>query len=282
MRRGTIEVDGLGVAYREAGDGDRPTLILLHGWPHSSLLYAAVLERLAERLRVLAFDLPGVGDSRGSPASAEKIHIADVMLTAAEKLGGRSILIAGLDVGGMTAFAAARDHATRIVGALVANTVIPGIDPWDKVIADPRIWHFAFHRVPQLPETLVAGHERAYFDFFYDVLAKNPASLSDALRSGMAAAYERPEALHAGFEWYRAFARDAKRNAVHRRIEVPLLYLRGDADGRRIDEYANGLRERGVVNLEQAVIRGSGEYLPVEAPDAFVEQVLRFAQTLER
>jgi pimeloyl-ACP methyl ester carboxylesterase len=98
----------------------------------------------------------------------------------------------------------------------------------------------------------------------------------------MAGAYERPEALHAGFEWYRAFPRDARRNAVHRRIEVPLLYLRGDADGRRIEDYANGMRERGAVNLEHAVVRGSGEYLPVEAPDAFVEQVLRFAQTLER
>jgi len=277
MRRGVIQVDGLGLAYREAGDGARPTLILLHGWPHSSLLYANILETLGQRLRVLAFDLPGIGDSRGSPASAEKVHLADLILSAAEKAGARSILIAGLDVGGMTAFAAARDHAPRIAGALVANTVIPGIDPWEKVRADPRIWHFAFHQVPQLPETLVAGHQRAYFDFFYDVLAKNPASLTAALRNGMADAYARPEALRAGFEWYRAFPQDAKRNAVHKRIEVPLLYLRGDADGRAIEDYANGLRSAGVENLDHAVVRGSGEYLPVEAPEAFIEQVLRFA-----
>jgi pimeloyl-ACP methyl ester carboxylesterase len=277
MQRRVIEVDGLGLACREVGDVARPTLLLLHGWPHSSLLYADVMEKLGERLHVLAFDLPGIGDSRGNPPSAEKIHLADIVLSAAEKAGGRSILIAGLDVGGMIAFAAARDHAARIVGAVVANTVIPGIDPWEKLIADPRIWHFAFHLVPQLPETLVAGHQRAYFNFFYDVLAKNPAALNESLRQGMAGAYQRPEALHAGFEWYRAFPRDAERNAIPQRIDVPMLYLRGDADSRRIEDYADGLRSAGAAKLEHAVIRGSGEYLPVETPDAFVERLGEFA-----
>jgi pimeloyl-ACP methyl ester carboxylesterase len=56
-----------------------------------------------------------------------------------------------------------------------------------------------------------------------------------------------------------------------------MLYLRGDADGRRIEDYADGLRSAGAAKLEHAVIRGSGEYLPVEAPDAFVERLGEFA-----
>lgn len=278
MQGRVIDVGGLGIACREAGDVARPTLVLLHGWPHSSALYANVIEKLSERLRVLAFDLPGVGDSRGSPRSAEKIHLADLILAATEKAAGRSIVVAGLDVGGMIAYAAARDHGTRIAGALVANTVIPGIDPWEKLLADPRIWHFAFHLVPQLPETLVAGRERAYFDFFYDALARNPGALRETLRREMTDAYRRPEALHAGFEWYRTLPQDAKRNSAHKRIEIPMLYLRGDADGRRIEDYADGLRRAGAEKLEHAVVRGSGEYLPVEAPEAFIERVLEFAE----
>jgi hypothetical protein len=36
-----------------------------------------------------------------------------------------------------------------------------------------------------------------------------------------------------------------------------------------------------VERLESATIAGSGEYLPVEAPEAFVEQILRFRATVE-
>jgi hypothetical protein len=40
----------------------------------------------------------------------------------------------------------------------------------EAIISDPRIWHFSFHGVPSLPELLIRGHERAYFDFFFDFL----------------------------------------------------------------------------------------------------------------
>jgi pimeloyl-ACP methyl ester carboxylesterase len=175
----------------------------------------------------------------------------------------------------MIAFAAARDHSERIVGAVVANTVIPGIDPWSKVIANPHIWHFAFHNIPKLPETLVSGHERSYFDFFFDLLAKNKEALDDDLRAELTRAYQRQEALSAGFDWYRAFEEDADHNSKHKPIELPLLYLRGDADG-DIAEYAQGLRSAGASNLHTRVIANSGEYLPVEAPEEFCRALAEF------
>ena len=39
VRFGTIPVDGLNIAYREAGDPERPKLVLLHGFPSSSHQY---------------------------------------------------------------------------------------------------------------------------------------------------------------------------------------------------------------------------------------------------
>jgi pimeloyl-ACP methyl ester carboxylesterase len=131
----------------------------------------------------VALDLPEIGDSRGAPASSEKTVLADIALTAAEGAGARDIVVAGLDVGGMIAFAAARDHGARLSGAIVMNTVIPGLEPWSEIISDPRIWHFAFHALPDLPETLVRGHERLYFDFFTDFLSGDPKRISDELRT---------------------------------------------------------------------------------------------------
>lgn len=276
MNRGNVRVGDVLLGYRASGSAERPALVLLHGWPHSSALYDRVIDPLAQHAYVIAFDLPGIGASRGIPASSEKHVIADVILTGAEQLGAKSIVIAGLDVGGMIAFAAARTYASRLVGAVVMNTVVPGLDPWSHIIADPRIWHFAFHNVPELPEAMVSGRERRYFDFFFDLLAADKNALSDELRAEMTRAYERPEALRAGFDWYRAMAADARRNASAQRVDLPLLYLRGDADGRKIREYIDGLRAAGAANLDGETIEVSGEYLPVEAPARFIEVLRAF------
>jgi pimeloyl-ACP methyl ester carboxylesterase len=181
----------------------------------------------------------------------------------------------------MVAFACARDHSARIDGAVVMNTVIPGLDPWAKVLSDPRIFHFALHNIPGLPELLVTGHERRYFDLFYDMLAANPEHLSDEARDAYVRGYSRPEALKAGFDWYRAMAKDAEHNARRTRIETPMLYLRGDADGGNPEDYVKGLLQAGVEQLETGVLPASGEYAPEEAPAELVIALRRFRQACD-
>jgi pimeloyl-ACP methyl ester carboxylesterase len=278
MRTVRIQLGSLILAANTAGSAENPAIILLHGWPHSRELYDRVVDQLGDGFHVLAFDLPAIGDSMGAPASAEKERLADLLLTVAESAGARSPIIAGIDVGGMIAFAAARDHGSRIRGAIIGNTVIPGLHPWEKLIADPRIWHFAFHAVPALPELLVAGHQRAYFDFFFDFLGSKAHPLSDDIRDRFSEAYARPEALKAGFDWYRAFQADAKRNAGHKVIETPILYFRGDADGRTPDEYVEGLRRAGAQDVRPVTVTGTAEFTPIEAPERFADMVAQLAQ----
>lgn len=270
MRRVTVRLGRVKLAVRVAGDRSKPALVLLHGWPQSSHLFTPVIDGLAADSFVLAFDLPGIGGSQGLPFSAEKHVLADLILQAAEKQKATSIIVAGLDVGGMIAFAAARDHSDRIVGAAIMNTAIPGVDPWNKLLSTPNIWHFAFHSVHGLPERLVHGHERAYFDFFFDALAGDPAALPEADREAFTEAYRRPEALRAGFDWYRAMVDDAKHNARRKIITTPIHYLRGDADGASIGEYVSGLKKIGASRVTSDVIRHSGEFSPIDASDQVV------------
>lgn len=274
---------GLTLSCRKVGATTHPCLLLLHGWPQTSLAWQAVLDELGKDQYVLAFDLPGVGDSRGAPPSAEKTVLADLLLGAAERLGGRDIVIAGYDVGGMIAFAAARDHAARIAGAVIMNTVIPGLHPWSKILSDPRIFHFALHNIPDLPETLVRGHERKYFDFFYNVMASEPKKLREEARAAYARAYSRSEALKAGFDWYRAMRKDAEHNSRPTPISVPMMYLRGDggASSSGLDDYVQGLRQAGVEHLETHVLPHSGEYAPEEAPEELIAALRGFRRRIQ-
>jgi len=59
----TLAVDGLNIAYREAGDPTSPKLVLLHGWPSSSHQYRNLIPALADRFHVISPDYPGFGGS---------------------------------------------------------------------------------------------------------------------------------------------------------------------------------------------------------------------------
>ncbi|MEQ8354273.1 MAG: alpha/beta hydrolase [Kiloniellaceae bacterium] len=60
---GSLEIEGVRIAYREAGDPARPTILLLHGFPTSSHMFRNLIPELAQRYHVLAPDYPGFGAS---------------------------------------------------------------------------------------------------------------------------------------------------------------------------------------------------------------------------
>jgi pimeloyl-ACP methyl ester carboxylesterase len=58
-----IEIDGIGIFYREAGPQDAPVLLLPHGYPCSSFQFRNFMPSLADRWRTMAPDFPGFGYS---------------------------------------------------------------------------------------------------------------------------------------------------------------------------------------------------------------------------
>jgi pimeloyl-ACP methyl ester carboxylesterase len=59
----TVVVQGLNIAYREAGDLQKPKVVLLHGFPSSSHQYRDLIPALATDFHVIAPDYPGFGNS---------------------------------------------------------------------------------------------------------------------------------------------------------------------------------------------------------------------------
>jgi pimeloyl-ACP methyl ester carboxylesterase len=59
----TAKVQGLDIAYREAGNAESPKLVLLHGFPSSSHQYRDLIAALAPTFHVIAPDYLGFGNS---------------------------------------------------------------------------------------------------------------------------------------------------------------------------------------------------------------------------
>src|SRR5579862_7510459 len=112
----TAPVDGLKVFYREAGDGQAPTVLLLHGFPTSSHMYRDLIPALADRYHVVAPDLPGFGftdapDRTGFKYSFE--HLAEVIERFTEVVGLSCYALYVFDYGAPVGFRLAVRHPER-------------------------------------------------------------------------------------------------------------------------------------------------------------------------
>lgn len=63
MKYGFTQIDDVKMFYREAGDRNRPAVLLLHGFPSASHMYRNLMPILAERYYVVAPDFPGFGQT---------------------------------------------------------------------------------------------------------------------------------------------------------------------------------------------------------------------------
>lgn len=59
----TMPIDGIDIFFREAGEKDKPALVLLHGFPTSSHMFRNLIPALAKHYHVIAPDYPGFGHS---------------------------------------------------------------------------------------------------------------------------------------------------------------------------------------------------------------------------
>lgn len=266
-RASDIQVSGGSVHVIEAGPATAPPVLLLHGWPQSASAWAPLMAAGSAGARLIAVDLPGIGGSASCRTDGSKAAVAAVIHEVIDAMGLTGVTLVGQDVGGMVVFAYLL-RFSEIASAAIMDVVIPGLDPWEEVLRNPYLWHFAFHSIAGLPEALVEGRERRYFDFFYDQLATRPAAITEAARNEYAAAYRAPGGLSAGFDWYRAFPRDAEENArPHAPVSTPVLCLRGDGERGDIQRYATGLRAAGLANVSTAVIADAGHFTQEEQPE---------------
>jgi pimeloyl-ACP methyl ester carboxylesterase len=59
----TVKVEEVSIFYREAGDRKNPSILLLHGFPTSSLMFKNLMTALSDKFHLVAPDYPGFGFS---------------------------------------------------------------------------------------------------------------------------------------------------------------------------------------------------------------------------
>jgi pimeloyl-ACP methyl ester carboxylesterase len=279
-RRRHVTLRGAQLQVVEAGDPQAPPFLFLHGWPESWPAWAQVMSCAAGQAHALAIDLPGVGASAGLATDGSKSQLAAVVHDLIGTLGLTDVTLVGHDIGGMVTYRYLRDYHD-ISRAVIMNVPVPGVEPWDDFVRLPALFHFALHSIPELPEALIQGRQREYFDYFYSALSADPSRITAEARRSYAAAYAADDQLTAGFDWYRAFPRDVEDNrraSLGPPVATPVLCLRGERErGGDLATFADGFRSAGLTHVEQALIAGAGHFTPEEAPREVWRNIAAFA-----
>ncbi|MGW2659946.1 alpha/beta fold hydrolase [Nocardia tengchongensis] len=144
VRHHTIEVQGLPVFYREAGDPTRPTLVLLHGFPSSSAMFATLMRDLGDDFHLIAPDHIGFGRS-AMPRVGEFDYSFDKLTEITEgllaALGIDRFALYIHDYGAPIGLRIAAAHPERVTAIITqsGNAYLEGFTPfWDVLFAHAK------------------------------------------------------------------------------------------------------------------------------------------------
>lgn len=105
--------------YVEAGEG--PSLVLLGETPRSSRFFEPILPLLAPRVRVVAFDLPGLGESHALPEPMSIEAMAACVADALDAMGIKRAHLFGMHTGNKVAAALAADRPDLVDRLILAG-----------------------------------------------------------------------------------------------------------------------------------------------------------------
>jgi pimeloyl-ACP methyl ester carboxylesterase len=121
IRYRTTDVDGLKIFYREAGTASAPNLLLLHGFPSAGHMFRDLIPLLADRVHIIAPDLPGFGNS-DVPARGDGFdRIATLIDRFTEVIGFDRYALYVFDYGAPIGFRLAVKHPDRITAIISQN-----------------------------------------------------------------------------------------------------------------------------------------------------------------
>ncbi|MBE9048584.1 alpha/beta hydrolase [Pleurocapsales cyanobacterium LEGE 10410] len=120
----TIEIDGLDIFYREAGNPDAPTILLLHGFPTSSHMFRNLIPALADEFHLIAPDYPGFGASSMPKVDEFEYSfdkLAEIVAKFTIKLDLSRYFLYLMDYGAPVGYRLAAKYPEKVLGLIVQN-----------------------------------------------------------------------------------------------------------------------------------------------------------------
>jgi pimeloyl-ACP methyl ester carboxylesterase len=170
-------------------------------------------------------------------------------------------------------------HRNRVTALVFAEALFPGFGFEDHAAlsSDMYMWHLGFYFQPDVPEMLIAGHERELITYLIKFERGHPDSATADAVEEYVRCYSMPGGIRAMLSIYRAILLDAEQNqqAAQTKLDIPVLALGGSS--------FIGERSESQMRLMAHDVTGhvfdAGHDLAEEVPEEMAAVVLPFLAT---
>lgn len=219
------------------GGGDKTPLLMVHGHPHTHVIWRKVAPAIAQDRKVILVDLRGYGDSTKPESTPDhrpysKREVARDLQLLLQSLGIEQCDFVGHDRGGRVGHRFALDWP-ELVRKAVFIDIAPTATMYertDKEFASRYFWWFFLIQPEPFPEKLINFDPEYFLRHHIKGQLKIEGTLEENVFQEYLRSYRNPETIHAICEDYRAAATidlaDDKADA-DKRIEAPLHLLWG-------------------------------------------------------
>jgi pimeloyl-ACP methyl ester carboxylesterase len=243
---GFVEADGFRIRYMEAGQG--PPLVHLHG--AGGLRLTPAHDLLSQKFRVIAFEIPGFGQSPENNRTRDMAELASTMARAAANLGLGNFNLVGTSFGGRTALWLALQQPQRVLALVLEAPAAIRPEGSEPPSGSPeemaRRLYAHPERVPPMP-------------------APDPAM--QAKTRALVARLRGPD-------------RDADLETRLRELATPTLVLFGTLDAVIPPDVGRIYKEL-IPNCHLVFVYDAGHAIGTERPEAFTEVVADFLERHE-
>jgi pimeloyl-ACP methyl ester carboxylesterase len=130
----SVDIDGVSIAYREAGALSAPVVLMLHGWPSSSAMFRELIRELSGKYHVFAPDYPGFGNSDVPDHTRFQYtfdSLGDIIGKFVDQVGIKHYALYATDFGGLVGYRIMLKSPNRLK-ALIAqnNPLFFSESPW--------------------------------------------------------------------------------------------------------------------------------------------------------
>lgn len=219
------------------GRGDKAPLLMVHGHPHTHVIWRKVAPALAKDRQVILVDLRGYGDSTKPESTPDhrpysKREMARDLQLLLQSLAVKQCDFVGHDRGGRVGHRFALDWPELVRKAAFID-IAPTATMYertDKEFATRYFWWFFLIQPEPFPEKLINFDPEYFLRHHIKGQLKIEGALEENVFQEYLRSYRNPETIHAICEDYRAAATidlaDDKADA-DKRIEAPLHLLWG-------------------------------------------------------
>lgn len=264
-----MDVGGKELWYEEAGSG--PALLLVHEGVADSTMWDDNAPALAERYRVIRYDLPGYGRSPLPPGPFSHVRDLHALL---DGLGVEQASLVGASIGARIALEYALEHPERVEALVLVAAGLPDHE-----------WSKEMERADEEEEALLdAGDFEAAADLavriWVDGPRRSPDDVDRRVRERVKEMNLRAYAVHVP-----AFAADVPPGPVEKldppagarlgEVRAPTLVVVPNADQPDILAICERL-SAGIPGARTVVFEDAAHMLPMERPHEFDRAVLDF------